>query len=1107
MSLLGPPRVAVQGRTVIGLNTPRVLALLAYLAVEAHRPHERSALAVLFWPDQPEKLAFRNLRQLLFRLRQALGDEEASPPHLLAGPDEIQFNRQSDYWLDVEAWSDLWAQAQRHPHRRLDACLACIARLGQAAGLYRGDFLAGLNVSGSLALDEWLLIEREGRQRRACAALHALASAHLALGQPQAACGYARRLLHMDPWDETAQRLLLRALALGEGRNAALQQYETFRRALLAELGVEPEDRTLALAASIQAGALQPGTPANRLPAPATPLVGRQAELQSLGDHLAGRERRLLTLYGPGGCGKTRLALEVAARQAPLWRDGVWFVPLVEAPSPEALVDALAAALEIQAGDRPLDAGQLLDFLRPKELLLVLDGFEHLAAGASLLEDIVRRAPEVRVLVTSRARLGLPAEWAIPLGGLTLPDREPATVAGVEDSSAVQLFVQSARRVAPTFGLTAENLPHVARICRLVEGLPLGIELAAAWVRLYHCQQIAAEIEGSPDFLQERGIARPQGQHSLRGTFDYSYSLLPESERALFRTLSVFRGGFEVDAARHVTGADPRGLDSLLDKSLLQVSSARRLDLHLTLREYAAEKLAGHPAEEAAAQARHSHFYLAFLREREGAIAGEQSKKILDEIQAEIANVRAAWRRAVAANRIAELDASLEGLSRFYDLSGYFREAEGAFGEALERLATSAGANNDAQRLACRLLVEQAGFLARRGQHAQVLQVAARAVESARAVQDVQSEARATFRWGEALWRQGDLDGAQARLERALALVRTGIDAGQRASSAVQEVETGSLNCLAAIRWMQGQRAEAESYLRQALDLTVRTGNRQAEARLLGNLGVMAVEQGKYAEARDLFVHSLTMHQASGNRRGAGIALGNLGNVFLYLGAYAEARSYYEQALDIQREIGDGQNEALSLGNVGLVYHYLGDHESARDYSQRALELALEMGERRSQGAMWLKLGHALAGLRQLDAAADAYRQSVALRREMGMPGPVMEPLAGLAWVCLARGDVGQALVHVEEIVAHLESGGAHSPGSGHALDGAISPFQVYLTCYHVLEANQDDRAPVVLATAHDLLRARAARIGDETMRRSFLENVAAHRQLVQAFARMRAAE
>jgi len=214
--------------------------------------------------------------------------------------------------------------------------------------------------------------------------------------------------------------------------------------------------------------------------------------------------------------------------------------------------------------------------LRPKESLLILDSFEHLVAppqspprsggrkgGVDLLRDILRWAPEVRILVASRARLGLPGEWAISLPGLEMPAGLPATVTEAEGYHAVQLFVQSAQRVAPDFGLTAGNLPHVVRICQLVEGLPLGIELAAAWVRMFSCQQIADEIERSLDFLSNPGGSNPGRQHSLRATFEYSYNLLSERERALFRKLSVFRGGFTAEAARQV-GRRPARLDWLL---------------------------------------------------------------------------------------------------------------------------------------------------------------------------------------------------------------------------------------------------------------------------------------------------------------------------------------------------------------------------------------------------------------------------------------------------------------------------------------------------------------------------------------------------------------
>ena len=1137
LSLLGPPQVMVNGRGVIGVETPKALALLAYLAMEAHRPQPRSALAALFWPDQPAKRALQNLRQALSRLRKAIedrtpsGDREADPPHLLASPEAIQFNRQSDYWLDVEAFKDLLAHTQRHRHRRLEACLTCVSRLAQAVETYRGDLLAGLRPVDSLVFDEWLLIEREGLRRRACTALHALASSHLARGEPEAACRYARRLSRLDPWNEAAQQLLLRALMLSDGRNAALQHYQAFRQSLADELGVEPESETLALVEQIHAGDLadmQPHAPAAPstgsgralLPTPATPFVGREAERRQIADYLASQEQRLITLYGPGGSGKTRLALEIAAGQAPLWHDGVWFVPLAEAPAAEPalslskgpLVDALAAALDLQATGDPLEAAQLIDLLQPKELLLVLDSFEHLTAGASLLWDIVRRAPQVKILVTSRTRLGLQGEWAVELQGLEAPADTPATVAEAEVYSAVQLFVQNARRVAPDFVLSPQNLPHVLRICRLVGGLPLGIELAAAWVRLFRCRQIADEIERSPDFLHNnsRQNNSPERQHSLRATFEYSYNLLSEAERPLFRKLSVFRGGFMVEAARHIAGAGPSDLASLLDKSLLQTSPfdrkrsdaqgrpSRRLDVHLTLRDYAAEKLAESlQEEEEATRERHGRFYLAFLREREEALQGERQKEALDEIRLELGNVRAAWRWAAAQARLSEIDASMPGLAHFYMLTSLLQEGGIVLGSAADHLLAFAPEDSETRRVAGRLRLKQADFLLRRGPYPKLIQAAQAAIELAQTAQDAVSEAYGTFYWGAALWSQGEYEPARTQLERALSLLRAmGGDMTPEGAQRAAKVEGRCLNLLAGVCWSQGRHAEAKTYLERMLPLFTRLGDQISKAAALGNLGILASDQGDYAEAKTRYEQALHIHQEVGHPQGQSTGFVNLGELCLSLGAYAESEAHLQQALDINREIGARQREALVLAYLGLLSHYLGEDETAQEYSQQALELAQEVGDRPRQGMAWMMLGHALLGLGRLEDAAEAYHNSVALRRELDQPNLAMESLAGLARVALAQGDPMQAQAHVEEILSHLETG-APSTGSGHALDGATAPFQIYLTCCRVLKANHAPRAQEILATACGLLQERAAKITDEEMRRSFLENVAAHREIV----------
>lgn len=1117
LTFLGTPRVIVEDLTVLGLNTPRTLALLAYLAVEPHRPHERSTLATLFWPDQSEKQAFQNLRQSLSRLRQAIEERPrsgtAGAPHLLVSRETVQFNSASSYWLDVEALKLLLAETRRHPHRRLDVCPVCLAQLVEAADLYRGEFMDGFFASDSLALDEWLLIEREGLRQQTCVALHALARAHHARGEHRAAYGYARRLLRLDPWNEATQRLAMRALALGEGRNPALQHYHTFRHTLNEELGVEPEAETAELVALIETGELsEPSDPPSTwLPAPTTPFVGREVEIAAIHRHLAGREPRVLTLYGPGGCGKTRLALEAAAAQMPLWRDGIWFVPLVDVASPQALVEAVANTLGIAEREAPLKIERLLTLLRARELLLILDGFEHLADGAAILKEIVHWAPDVHLLVTSRVRLGIEGELALPLGGLEVPPALPPlteteAAPGIPERtySAVRLFADSARRIAPDFSLTDENLPDVVRICRLVEGLPLGIQLAATWVRLYRCRQIADEIEDSLDFLQLPGVEAPQGRHSLRGAFEYSYALLSEAEQKLFRRLSVFRGGFEVKAARHVVEADPFGLDALLDKSLLQVApfdgsepaSARRLDLHLTLRQYAAEKLAAAPEEEAVVRTRHSRFFLAFLMEWEMGQDGRGERAMLDGIRGDIANVRAAWEWAVGEGEIDALGGALPSLARFYNRSGRFEEGEQVFRSTAERLFGSDPAPDApvAMHMLGRLQAEQARFLYGLGDYARVLEHAQAAAALAAACQDPALEAQAALFRGYVYHHRSDLEKARTCFERALALSRLDPPGpAPLAASRLLELEANSLNGLATVCKRQGKYDDAEHYLTTSLQAARQAHDLAGQCRAWNGLGSSASRRGDLSQALSSYQEALRCARACNDRRLEGSLLNNAGNIYLRTGFYAEAGSHYRASLEIQRAIGARQSEISARFNLGLVHHHLGDHPSARSYLRQALELARALEDRRAQAFAWLGLGHVHLALGAPEQAYDAYQTSLALRRDLGQAHLLAEPLAGMAQSRLDEGAPEAALAHAEEILAYLASGGT--------LEGAISPFQVYLTCIRILEANRDARATGLARTAHDMLQERAQRIVDDAMRRSFLDNVAEHRELARAVA------
>jgi len=1083
--LLGAPSVHIDGQAVLGIEKPKILALLAYLAVEGAQAHTRRELATLFWPEQTDSKALQNLRQALSRLRKAIGDGRADPPHLLAYPKTIQFNRQSASWLDVSAFRRLVEATQQHDHRRLAACRTCLPHLAKAMDLYRGEFLAGLHIDAGWALDEWLLLLREELQQRAVRSLEALAAAYVARGEFKTAARYAQQLLALDPWNEAAERTLLRGLLGSQGRNAALFQYRAFRRALRGELGVEPEDETLALVDRIRAGTWTEREPrtSGPVPVPLTPYFGRRRELAQIGRRLEGRESRLLTICGPGGSGKSRLALEVAVRQAALWQHGVWFIPLAENIATQRnLVEALSTALTAGSGGAPrsLSTKELVDWLRPREMLLILDGYDQLAGDAQLLIEILRWAPEVRFLVTSRARLGVRQEWVIALDALDLPAGTAPSMAEAERSSAVQLFVASAQRVVPEFRLTEESLPAVARICHLVEGLPLGIELAAAWARILPVEKLAAEIEQGSELVRVPGSERSQGHNSLRETFEYSYGLLTRTEQALLRSLSVFHGGFTPGAAREITGAEIPDLAALHDASLLQPIPMGRFDLPLSLQDYAAAKLAAQPAAQHELEERHSRFYLAFLRQKAGVLAGGLYRKS-EEIYVEQHNIRVAWEWAVSRARLDELDASLAPLSLLYDTRGLFQQAFDAFVVAAY---VAAQANNDrAQRLTTRLLAEQASCLRSSGRYAQAGEVARRAIDEARAGHNRYSEAKAFFVLGEVAWRQGEDEKARSHLERAMALSRKVHD---------PLLEIDCVRILAGVHWRKGDYAGARAHLEAALHLARELGNKRQQGLILCNLGVVAVEQSDFAAAAHHYQQALELDRETGDRDAEGVVVTNLGNLKLYLGLYAKAEQYYREALKIHRETGARSSEAWTLSNLALVAHYQGHDCSALEYGREAVRRGEQIGDPALQAAAQMSLGHALLALCQWKAAAAAYGEAAVIRRAASQANLLAESLAGLAEVALAQGDIVRALPHVKGILHHLEGGEG-------VLDGTIDPGRVWLTCYRVLVHAGDLRAARVLGTANQWLQERTGRVVDESMRRSFLEEVASHRELVKA--------
>lgn len=529
LGVLGTLRITRNNAPSTKLESDKTRALLVYLAVEADHAHRRETLIGLLWPEEPEETARHNLRQALFNLRQVIGDQTANPPFLFITRDEIRFNTASDYSLDAAEFDAHLDATTRHSHSQLETCAVCASELQDAVELYRGKFLQEFFLEDSAEFEEWALMQREARHQRALEALTHLANYYEQHGDLTATRRCAARQLELDPWREQAHRQRMRVFAVEGQRDAALAQYETCRRVLAQELGVEPSSETRELYQTIKAEVgrmLQSRAIADEekkvssFPVPLTPFFGRERELAELVQLIADPNCRCITLVAPGGMGKTRLAIQAAANHRSEFAQGVAFVQLAAIHSTESVSPAIANALGFSFYGPMSPRLQLANYLRDKQMLLVLDNVEQLVEAAEVFVELLQHAPEIKLLLTSREPLNVQGEWVFEIAGLDVPLNERAEQ--FEASSAVALFMQRARRTRTGFGLHEQNRASVARLCRMVEGMPLALELAATWVKTLSVAEIVAEIEGSLDFLSASTRDLPERHRSIRAVFDHS---------------------------------------------------------------------------------------------------------------------------------------------------------------------------------------------------------------------------------------------------------------------------------------------------------------------------------------------------------------------------------------------------------------------------------------------------------------------------------------------------------------------------------------------------------------------------------------------------------
>jgi predicted ATPase/DNA-binding SARP family transcriptional activator len=956
--LFGSLRLVFAGAPLKFTALPKTVPLLTHLLLARDKAVGRDQLAFLLWPDLPESEARGNLRRHLHDLRRILPPAPSDAPWLLVNTTTLQWNPESDYWLDIAAFQSLSADP---------------TRLREAVALYTSPLLPNL-------YEDWIIIPREQ--------LHnLLLDDLLQLVQQQARQNYgqaiadAQRVLQHDPLREDVVRLLMTLRHQSGDRAGALQEYQRFVQRLRQELDVPPMLETSALYDALARQITPPSAPAppapsrgaatlagpapaaisdkaspNNLPAQLTAFIGREKELAAVRTLLTTPNNgvRLLTLTGPGGCGKTRLALEVATRirtaQPDLFPSGYYFVSFSNVSEPSRVLSTLAEALGIHETVNETLLISVKEFLRLRQLLLILDNFEHITVSAPTLTDLLAVAPGLRMLVTSRAVLHLYGEHEFPVAPLPLPESSQApNIDELAHCASVALFTTRSRAVNPHFVLTRENAAAVAEICIQLDGLPLAIELAAARSKLLSPQALLARLNSRLSFLTDRNRNLTERHQTLRATLAWSYNLLNADEKRLFHYLAVFAGSFSYTAAEAICTHDETidvlaGIEALVDNSLLDRveesptahaspgSGAPELRFRMlsTIREYARELL-DQGAEAQTVRSQHAQFYTQLAQAVEPKLQGGEQAFWLSQLEVEHANLRAALSWCLEdAHADALLGLRLAAtLGLFWVMYGYLVEGYRWLSTALTQAPHAPAA----------------------------------------------LRAKALYALGAIIHAQGDLRQAPPLFAQSLALYQQVGD---------QHGIADAFYALGRLANRQGRYAEAEQLLGQSLALTQEIGYGYRAAYVLNILAFICIIRGDMLQAQATYEQALASARTLQDKSGMAFVLTSLGELARQQNDYLRAEGYYNEGMALARELGQKARVVMLLHNLAYVTLRRGDGQRAARLFRESLTLGLELPDKENFGMCLLGLGCVSAADPQLERAVRLFAAGEQTLEQLG---------------------------------------------------------------------------------------------------------------------------
>lgn len=933
LSFLGTFSAKLDEINIKEFESSKVRALLAYLMLETDRPHSRDHLAGLFWGDYDEIRAGKSLRQALSNLRKAVGDNDPEHPLFLITSDSIQANKEHpDVWLDTRDFHALLSACEKHPHRRLETCAACAHQLEESARLYRGELLAGFFLKESAAFQNWLMTWRESFHQKMITGLESLVSYYSKRRDYEKAMLYARQLVSLDTWREESHALLIHLLAINGQRSAALRQYKTCCKILLEEFGTEPQPETTRLYQQIidhEISSAQNIVPKTNLPNFGTTFIGRWKEILKVVEYLQHKDHRLVSVIGTGGVGKTRLAVEVGQEQLYAFEDGVFWIPLYEVDTPEALPLIVADALGLELPAKGDVQSHVRNSLRHRDILLIFDNYERLLPDTSFLVDLLNHAPGVSMLITSREPLRSQVEWLFELDGLS------TFVEGDEEKPpAILLLEQRARQIAPGYQISApETYQDALRLCESLDGLPLGIELAAGMLKKYTCAQINERLSQDIGLLSSSLRDIPVRHRSLLLVFENSWNLLLQQEKQIFAALGIFPAHFTPQAAHEICDATVDVLDELNKKSLVRQLSQYRYSLHPLLRQYARTKQTAIELPVAEINKKFRTHYAGLAGDWEHGMKSGQIQQALAHFEEDWLNLTTCWELALSDKDFETLHALLSPFFWFFEIKGRIVEGETLLQNALTKLLPL---KDDAfcAALFFRLQAYHGWLCFRRGNTDTALvnlhQVDEYGLDTLPAVE----QAFVANHLAGILYETGQKTKALEKHQQAIQLCE---------EHSIRWEESLACNHYGSALSMEGDLEKAEYFLQQGLRIAEQEEFTWITASTLTNLAILAYFRQDYPAAIELFLQSNDESARYGDiHRSPSVNHNNLAECYAELGQLDKAREHLNLALHHFKECGNLVFLPYVYNTLAGICFKDGKLDAARDALNSGVKSALD---------------------------------------------------------------------------------------------------------------------------------------------------------------------